>query len=275
MRRRLLWLAIAVPALLYLAFFAGEGLAALGWRTAGLERTQTVVSQAIPILAALALGLGVINLCSVNGANIARRRKGWPYSVIVFVSFGAIGGALAWQFARIDPEQSALQQATDDAWKRLGEAQRIADVAERNRALAALTADDWAAIRRRQAWEDEYRFDPRRFCYQYINIPLASTVMALLGFYITYAAYRAFRIRSTEATVMMASAAVVILGSDPVGGWVSQGTLTMAADFDNTVLNSGMQRGLWLGIHVATIVVCLRMFLGYERGVIDAAPSEE
>lgn len=99
--------------------------------------------------------------------------------------------------------------------------------------------------------------------------------MALLGFYITFAAYRAFRIRTLEATVMMLSAAVVILGSDPLGGAVSQGVLTDWADFDNRVINSGMQRGLKLGIAVAAIAVSLRILLGLERGIVDVRQGKE
>ena len=99
--------------------------------------------------------------------------------------------------------------------------------------------------------------------------------MALLGFYITYAAYRAFRIRSMEATVMLLSAAVVILGSDAFGTWLTGGRLTSWADFDNRVLNSGMQRGLLLGISVATVAACIRMMLGLERGILDAGRSEQ
>ncbi len=99
--------------------------------------------------------------------------------------------------------------------------------------------------------------------------------MALLGFYITYAAYRAFRVRSLEATVMMLSAAVVIIGSDSFGGWLTGGRLTAWADFDNRVLNSGMQRGLLIGIGVAVIAGSLRMMLGLERGILDVGQSEQ
>lgn len=294
MRRRLLWLAIVVPAGFYLLFFFNEGITSFGWWeptvtaedgtstltwfgrwTESLDNTETIVSRAVPIIVALAIGLGLVNLFGVHAATIFKRRKGWIYSVIVFFSFAAVTVALVWQFSVVNPQHHGVIERTHDAWQKLAQAQRLSSVSERDAALAKLTEDDWALIRERQKQEDTYRFQPRLFYNNYVNIPLASTVMALLGFYITYAAYRAFRIRSLEATVMMVSAAVVILGSDPLGGWLTQGQLTQVADFDNTVLNSGMQRGLWLGIHVATIVVCLRMLLGYERGIVEATQSEE
>jgi hypothetical protein len=292
MRRRLLWLAIVVPASFYLLFFFNEGIKSFGWWaptvgaegeaptwfgrwTEGLHDTETIVSRAVPIIVALAIGLGVINLFGMHAATIVKRRKGWIYSVLVFLSFLVVTVALVWQFSVVNPRHHKVLDQTHDAWQKMARAQRLASVPERDAALAKLTESDWALIRERQNHEDAYRFQPRLFYVNYVNIPLLSTVMALLGFYITYAAYRAFRIRSLEATVMMVSAAVVILGSDPLGGWLTQGQLTRVADFDNTVLNSGMQRGLWLGIHVATIVACLRMLLGYERGIVEVAQSEE
>ncbi len=47
--------------------------------------------------------------------------------------------------------------------------------------------------------------------------PLGSSMFSLLGFYITYAAFRSFRVKSKESTVMMLAALVVILGQIPQG----------------------------------------------------------
>lgn len=48
-------------------------------------------------------------------------------------------------------------------------------------------------------------------------LPLGSSMFSILGFYITYAAYRSFRVRSVEASVMMIAALLVILGQIPQG----------------------------------------------------------
>lgn len=48
-------------------------------------------------------------------------------------------------------------------------------------------------------------------------IPLGSSMFSILGFYITYAAYRSFRVKSLEASVMMFAALIVILGQIPQG----------------------------------------------------------
>jgi hypothetical protein len=290
MKRKLIWAAIVVPAGFYLLAFLREGLAAYtgtmppepgAGLTANLhyffavkfEVLETQVASGLTVLVALAVGLGIINLVGVHGATLLRKRPGWPLSLLIFVSFAVVSGALLWQY-RIDTERRALLSRTDAAWGRLATAQKIEAVNERDTALAAITPEDWALIRARSGYEDAYRFEPRQFYVNAIRLPLETTVMSLLGFYLTYAAYRAFRIRSLEATFMMLSAAVVILGSDAFGGWLTNGVLTRVAEFDNGVLNSGMQRGLLLGIGVATIAASLRILLGLERGVIEVRQDQ-
>jgi hypothetical protein len=272
-RRALTWLAIVLPAAYFLLVFFAEGIPALGRGGLNVEVSESYVSRGIVVLIALAVGLGLINLFAQHAGNLWRRRDDWGYSLVVFVSFFAVAVGLLRQY-QVDSER---RQVTDDAAVALRRAERLRELTPgltSDQAIAALAPEDQAALGRFHEFEDSYRLEPGKFYVTHLRRPLEATVMALLGFYITYAAYRAFRIRSLEATVMMLSAAVVILGSDSFGGWVTGGRLTAWADFDNRILNSGMQRGLLLGIGVATIAACLRMLLGLERGILESGPSE-
>jgi len=273
-RRKLIWLAILFPAGYYLLVFFAEGVPVLGERGLNIGKTELYVTRGIIIVINLAIGLGAINLFSHHARNILRRRKEWPYSIVVFASFFAVAIALLWQY-RVAAEHTRITDAAGGALERLESIRKSQPQLTFAEARAALPAEDEAALQRLRSYSDRYHPQPRALYVNYIRRPLEATVMALLGFYITYAAYRAFRVRSLEATVMMLSAAVVIIGSDSFGGWLTGGRLTAWADFDNRVLNSGMQRGLLIGIGVAIIAGSLRMMLGLERGILESGQSEQ
>lgn len=274
MRRKLIWLAIILPAVYFLLVFLAEGVPLLKSKGLNIGATEVYASDSIVIVINMAIGLGLINLFVRHIRNIVRRHKDWPYSVVVFLSFFGVGGALLWQY-HIVAERGQVRDSAASALRQLEAVRQSGPDLTPDQSWAALPPDERAALERLRAYEDGYHFEPRAFYVNYIRRSLEATIMALLGFYITYAAYRAFRIRSTEATVMMLSAAVVILGSDAFGGWLTDGHLTGWADFDNRVLNSGMQRGLLLGIGVATVAACIRMMLGLEHGILEAGQGEQ
>lgn len=103
---------------------------------------------------------------------------------------------------------------------------------------------------------------------------LGASVFSLLAFYIVSAAYRAFRIRSHEATVMMLAAFVVMLGQVPLGQALTH-NLTgpwAALRFERvsewllTGINGAAQRGITFGMAVGALAMSLRIWLSLERG---------
>ncbi|MCE5196067.1 MAG: hypothetical protein LLG09_02920 [Negativicutes bacterium] len=98
--------------------------------------------------------------------------------------------------------------------------------------------------------------------------PAGAAIFAMLGFFITSASYRAFRARSLEATILLVSALLIMLGRIPVGEqlWSQFPAL---ADWLSNVPNAAAQRGILIGAAVGAIATSVRTILGFERGHLN------
>lgn len=101
--------------------------------------------------------------------------------------------------------------------------------------------------------------------YNYILSPLSSGIWACLAFYVASASYRAFRARSLEATILLVSAVIVMLGAAPVGAQIWSKFPEIQRWLLN-VPNMTGQRGIVIGAAVGSFVTALRVLLGIERG---------
>lgn len=101
--------------------------------------------------------------------------------------------------------------------------------------------------------------------YTYILSPLMAGQWAFLGFYVASAAYRAFRARNLDATVLLISAVLVMLGAAPVGA-VIWGQFPTIQRWLLSVPNMTGQRGIVIGTAIGSFVTGLRVLLGLERG---------
>ncbi|MDY0108865.1 MAG: hypothetical protein RBT60_02900 [Candidatus Krumholzibacteria bacterium] len=105
--------------------------------------------------------------------------------------------------------------------------------------------------------------------------PLMATLFSLLAFFVASAAYRAFRLRSREASVLLGAAFVVLLGRTPLGTWLSdllpRGLSFMRIDtlsmWVMRVPNVAGQRAVLIGIAVGVTALTLRILAG--RGSVE------
>lgn len=105
-----------------------------------------------------------------------------------------------------------------------------------------------------------------KLLFDYTLVQLDAAMFSLIAFYIFSAAYRAFRIRSVEAGILMFTAVVVMIGVVPLGANISP-LLPGVANWILTSLNAPVQRAIEFGVGIGGLAMAIRLWLSLERGV--------
>ena len=193
------------------------------------------------ILAGFALLLGIVNVLQNNTRKVARREKGWFYSVVLLTGLLVTGGfgvygALSGQGIGFAPDGSTT---------------------------------------------------PFKYVADWFFQPLQSTIFALLAFFMACAAFRAFRARNTEATILLVAAGLVMMGRVPILEFLSApfAPLQPAAGAGSKFLgkltewimntpNGAAQSGIIIGAALGAASMAIRVILGIERGYLGLGKGD-
>lgn len=117
--------------------------------------------------------------------------------------------------------------------------------------------------------------------------PLQSTIFSLLAFFMASAAFRAFRARNTEATILLIAAGLVMAGRvplleflavpfpplQPAAATASQ-ALGRLTEWIMDTPNGAAQSGIIIGAALGAASMAIRVILGIERGYLGLGSSE-
>ncbi len=117
--------------------------------------------------------------------------------------------------------------------------------------------------------------------------PLQSTIFALLAFFMASAAFRAFRARNLEATILLIAGILVMAGRvplleflavpfpslQPAAAAASQGLGKLTEWIMNTP-NGAAQSGIIIGAALGAASMAIRVILGIERGYLGLGGGE-
>ena len=161
-------------------------------------------------------------------------------------------------------------------------------------AVATLVHTHWTRIRRRaEYWHYSYLvfigmivmvvigipFGPRHpafvWMFENVQVPMDATMFSLLAFIIASAAYRAFRARTFEATLLLVAALIVMIGNVPVGDFIWNKLIPIGDNLPSTARqwildnpNLSSRRGIILGVSLGVISQSIRIILGIERSYL-------
>ena len=116
----------------------------------------------------------------------------------------------------------------------------------------------------------EARLEPGKaygWMFEFVLTPLNATMFALLAFYIASAAFRAFRARNLEATVLLCAAVIVMVARVPLGESLPLigHKLPPLMNWIMDVPNVAARRAIYIGAALGTVATALRVILGLER----------
>ena len=106
--------------------------------------------------------------------------------------------------------------------------------------------------------------------FNVIIIPLGSTMFSLLAFFVASASFRAFRARSPEAALLLATAFIVMLGRVPIGKMVPLvgRYVPDLTDWIMSVPNMAGQRAIMIGAALGVVSASLRVMVGIEKSYL-------
>jgi uncharacterized membrane protein len=132
-----------------------------------------------------------------------------------------------------------------------------------------------------------FRNYAKDFLFDGLLQQMDAAMFSIIAFFILSAAYRAFRIRSIEATVLLATALIVMLGLMGAVGYLWNGSVDnmthndpasflnnfkiseIAKWIQDTLQTAGI-RALDFGIGLGALAMGLRLWLSLERGGVNA-----
>ena len=105
---------------------------------------------------------------------------------------------------------------------------------------------------------------PFMWVFDNVQVPMQSTVFALLAFFVASASFRGFRARSVAAGVLLVSAFLALLSRSDLGGLVAN-YVSPLAEWLRDYPSMSARRAILIGIGLGSLTTSIRVILGIER----------
>lgn len=216
--------------------------------------------KTVPLLLTFLMGLLAITIQFVQSSpfpEIEERMTSWIMIITAFSIFLGVGSLLKVNLLKI---QKGHRDAIFSLVLLLGFL-----ITASLGIMGGVTADDSVYAKDHvPVWNDVLK---NKCYYIFTNMikPMQSTMFALLAFFVASAAYRAFRVKNFEATVLLVAAFLVMLGRVPIGSAIWSGFPVISSWIMENINMPG-SRAITFGTAIGTIAMSLKIMLGIERG---------
>jgi len=191
------------------------------------------------ILASIAFILGGGNLLKIHLKKISDRSIGWAYSAITLAAF-VITLFVGLGKVGVNPNPQYPEYALSGHYRETG--------------------------------------SPFWWLYEYAFKPLTATMFAMLAFYISSAAFRAFRAKNIEAILLLGTAFIILLGRTFAGvyltawlpEWMSGLKIENLTVYIMSVFNTAGNRAIMIGIALGIASTSLKVLLGVDRSYLGS-----
>ena len=118
--------------------------------------------------------------------------------------------------------------------------------------------------------------------YEFAMKPLQATMFAMLAFYVASAAFRAFRAKNMEASLLLGTAFIILLGRTYAGVWLTDGIsdepsswwrnlrLENVSDSIRGLFTTTGTRAIMIGVALGIASTSLKIILGVDRSYLGS-----
>lgn len=203
------------------------------------QSSQQLAETWFTILAAIAFLIGGTSLFLHHMKKISQQQAGWGFSAVTLIAF-------------------------------------LITIAVGLGKVGVPAAENFPA----HPWSGSYQEEGSAFwwLYEYVYSPVVATMFSLLAFYVASAAFRAFRAKNVEASLLLGTAFIVLLGRTYAGtvltAWMPESlsglTLPGLTATIMAVFTTAGQRAIMLGIALGVAAISLRVILGLDRSYLGS-----